>query len=301
MTAEIRSALSFIPADDRETWLHVAFALKSEMPDGFDLFNSWSATAENYDKESVVSTWRCAKATGKITIGTLFHYAQQHGWKPGPDHQGPSPAELQASQQASAARDRAEAERRAKGQAEAAKKAAWILDRCNLEQHAYLESKGWPEMQGLVWRPKEDENLLVIPMRVGSHLVGAQLIDREGVKKFLPGQRASGAEFIIGQRGRDWLCEGYATALSVQAALSCLKQPYRIHCCFSAGNMVKVAAHLPGCMVVADNDASEAGLKAAKKIGRPYWMSTLVGEDFNDYSRRVGLFKSSQAIRALVK
>ena len=92
------------------------------------------------------------------------------------------------------------------------------------------------------------------------------------------------------------VCEGYATALSVRAALKQMKRRYSIHVCFSAGNMVRVADGLQPGLVIADNDESGTGQEAAASIGWPTWMSDRVGEDANDYHRRVGLFGLTQSL-----
>jgi len=49
-------------------------------------------------------------------------------------------------------------------------------------------------------------------------------------------------------------------------------------------------------VVIADNDTSKTGEKAAIETGLPYWMSDVEGEDINDLHRRLGLFKASQQI-----
>ena len=188
----------------------------------------------------------------------------------------------------------AEAQRQKQGK-EAASKAAWILDQCQFGRHDYLKAKGFPEEQGNVWA-FNGQQLLVIPMRSDGHLVGVQLIDEVGGKKFLSGQRTSGAEFVFNNKGMHVLVEGYATALSIRLALSQLKRRYTLHVCFSAGNMVKVAARLPAGVVIADNDTSGTGERVAKQIGWPYWMSDVEGEDANDTHRRLGLFKFSQSL-----
>jgi len=74
-------------------------------------------------------------------------------------------------------------------QQEAARKAASILNQCQIGFHPYLERKGFKEEQGNVWKT-DDGLLLVIPMRVGHQLVGCQIIREDGEKKFLFGQVA---------------------------------------------------------------------------------------------------------------
>jgi phage/plasmid primase-like uncharacterized protein len=192
------------------------------------------------------------------------------------------------------------AQEAAQAKAQAADKAAWILRQAQTKEHAYLTAKGFPAEVGNVWQAG-DAALLVIPMRVGNALVGCQLIDEAGGKKFLSGQRTGNAEFIFANSGPHILCEGYATALSARHALKNLKRRYTLHVTFSAGNMAKVADGLPGGYVLADNDASGTGERTAREIGWPYWMSDRVGEDANDYHLRVGLFALSQEMRTLLK
>lgn len=185
-------------------------------------------------------------------------------------------------------------------QEKAAQKAGFILHQCQIGYHPYLEKKGFAEDQGNIWK-KDDELLLVIPMRVGHRLVGCQLIDSEGNKRFLSGQRTSEATFTFDSKGPHILAEGYSTSLSVRAAMKALKMRYTLHVCFSSGNLTKVAATLPNGFVVADNDLSRAGESAAIKTGLPYWMSDVVGEDFNDFHRRLGLFRASQSLGKVLR
>jgi len=164
-------------------------------------------------------------------------------------------------------------------QEKAAKKAAWILSNAVKSTHPYLARKGFPEEVGYVWEGK-----LVIPMRIDGRLVGCQLIDADGKKKFLYGQKTKGATACFDNKGSLILCEGYATALSIRRTLKKSMTRYCIHVCFSAGNLIEVAKSLPDCIVVADNDP--VGVRSAKKTGRPFWVSPNVGEDFNDYALR---------------
>src|SRR5882724_5088154 len=81
-TEDIEAALACIPADDRDTWLRTAMSIKSEIGDsGFGLWNKWSQSSGNYNVRSARSVWKSITANGGITIATLFHEAQQHGFK----------------------------------------------------------------------------------------------------------------------------------------------------------------------------------------------------------------------------
>lgn len=181
----------------------------------------------------------------------------------------------------------------------AAKKAGWILHQCKLDVHPYLAKKGFPKEMGNVWTTETDK-LLVIPMRIGPRLVGCQLIDCEGNKKFLQGQQTKGAAFTMDAKGLPILCEGYATGLSVRAAMQALKIRYSIYVCFSAGNLKEVARGVVGGIVVADNDPNGVGEEAARETEKPYWLSETVREDFNDFHSRVGLFTATQSLRRIV-
>lgn len=179
----------------------------------------------------------------------------------------------------------------------AAQKAKHLLAECELATHPYFATKGFPELLVNV----AQDGAAIIPMRRSGEVVGCQIIQEDGSKKFLFGQRSGGAEFVIGQSGIHILCEGYATALSAQAVLRNLKTPYVLHTTFSAGNLKKIAQGLPIGLVLADNDASETGERVAKEIGWPYWMSDVVGEDFNDCWLRKGTFALSMQLRPLLR
>lgn len=215
------------------------------------------------------------------------------------------------ARQAGQVRDEIEAK-----QKRAAGKADWILSQCELTTHPYLAAKGFPKEIANVWQDEKAGDLkLCIPMRVEGRIVGMQTIsdqpahqrqDRDGrtvdvpafEKKFLYGQRTSDAAFVIDNRGPAVLCEGYATALSCRMALTALRARYTLFVCFSAHNLGRIAAALPKGLIVADNDASGTGERVARESGWPYFMSTVVGDDFNDFAVRVGLFKSSQSLRS---
>lgn len=188
---------------------------------------------------------------------------------------------------------------RAKSNAEAAKKARWILSQCRQELHAYLHNKGFPEMCANVWFKDGSEPLLVVPMYTNKVISGCQLINTNGDKKFLSGQASKCAYFQIGNGAQVFFVEGYASALSLQKILASLKISYRIIVCFSAGNLLNLAKGSNG-FVIADNDESKAGEKAATDSGCSWWMPPTVGHDINDYHREKGIFTVSQDLKKAI-
>ena len=190
--------------------------------------------------------------------------------------------------QARAKREKADREKKER-QHKAIQRAAHILDNSRHDYHPYLVKKGFPEVKGYVWL-----NSLVLPMRIDGRLVGVQLISPDGTKRFLAGQQTKGASLMLDNKGPDIVCEGFATALSVKRALKQLRERYRIHVCFSAGNMIEVGAMLREPLVIADNDP--VGLSAAKKISSRIWIGQ-TGEDFNDVEVRLGTGPAGDQLR----
>jgi len=194
-------------------------------------------------------------------------------------------------------RERFEADRERKEAAsKAASRAGWILHQCKATTHPYLEKKGFPDELGNVW-DKDGEKLLVIPMRSSGRLVGCQLIDSDGNKKFLNGQVTKGASFLMDAKGLPIFCEGYATALSIREVMKAIKIRYSIYVCFSAGNMKDIAKSIKSGFVVADNDPSGTGERVAREADKPYWISPTIGQDFNDYWSQEGTFRASQSLK----
>jgi putative DNA primase/helicase len=290
------SALQFISPVERDTWVSIGMAIKSEFGDaGRDMWMDWSRQADSFKELDARSVWRSFRGTG-VTIASLFHEAKQNGWRD-EGHQRPTQDQINAQRREAQERQSAEGQERIRIAREAAKKAEWILSQCVQEQHAYLQSKGFPELPGLVWRPEQESNLLCVPMYVAGKISSLQMISRSGEKKFLTGGITSKAEYCIdaaGIGGDDWWVEGYASGLSLRACLNALKMRYRIHVCFSAGNLKRMAH---SGYVVADNDASLTGLNAARATGLPYWMPDQEGTDINDFHKLHGTFKTSQVLR----
>jgi putative DNA primase/helicase len=208
-----------------------------------------------------------------------------------------TPLEQQDMNKRMAASKASHAKERAEGQRKAAEKAKWILSQCVLDKHAYMDGKGFADVSVNVWRRTDSDPVMCIPMFYDTGIAGLQIIDIQGGKKFLKGQRTNDCYFKIGQSGAEYLCEGYASALSLKAILAALRMPATIYATFSASNLGRMAKHHPSGYIVADNDVSGTGQKVASESGLPWWMPETVGHDVNDFHREHGLFKASQIFR----
>ena len=61
-SARIESAISFIPAIDRDVWVEVGMAVKSELGDsGFDLWDRWSSYEDSYNEASAKAVWKSSR------------------------------------------------------------------------------------------------------------------------------------------------------------------------------------------------------------------------------------------------
>lgn len=193
----------------------------------------------------------------------------------------------------------------------AAERAHVLVGSCHLDTHMYLVAKGLGDVKTLVG----PEGEMMIPMRAfhSNRLVGVQFVrwepehtDEDGEvvkagwnKKMQYGIDGKLAVLRLGDPRAPlvWLCEGFATGLSIAAALESMHLRAQVIVCFSDHNMVEVAQHIPGKKYVfADHDKSGAGLRAATKIGAPYVMSPKLGEDANDLHQRAGLMEVCRLI-----
>lgn len=192
-------------------------------------------------------------------------------------------------------------QQRAKQQRVAAE-ASELVKRATVAKHPYLARKGFPEVMGLVV-----DDFLIVPMRDAreyGQLLSVQQISPTGDKRFLTGGRAGGACFRIGATPREAkhivLCEGYATGLSLHAALARLPGPSCVMVCFSANNLETVAQWFPQARVATDNDLSGTGERAAVATGLKWTMPYEVNSDFNDLHQSMGIYVLVDRMRELI-
>lgn len=193
------------------------------------------------------------------------------------------------------------AEQRAK-QASVAREAEELVRRAVPMTHPYLARKGFPTEVGLVRDGK-----LLVPVRDAAdygRILSVQMIAEDGQKRFLPGGRTRGGVYRLGvppkRARRIVLCEGYATGLSIMAALERLPGPHAVVVCFSARNLEIVAESAPAAVVAADHDESRTGEESARRTGLPWVMPPEIG-DFNDLHCARGLHAVTQALREVIQ
>jgi phage/plasmid primase-like uncharacterized protein len=197
------------------------------------------------------------------------------------------------------AQSREYARQQARRQSKAAADAERMIRDASMTTHPYLTRKGFPNLLGLVHSDK-----LLVPVRDTteySRVISVQMIDAAGEKKFLPGGRTKCGVYRIGvapaRARRTVLCEGYATGLSLHAALQRLPGPHSIIVCFSAGNLELVAEYFPAALVAADHDESKRGEEAARATGLNWCMPPEFG-DFNDMHQKHGVYAVTEVLRA---
>jgi len=276
----IRAALAHIPANlAREDWARVGMAIKSEFPDttGQDLFEAWSATADNHDPRATRSTWRSIKAGGGVGIGTLLHLAKEHGFvlpKPTEAPQPPSPEVLAQREREKAERQRAEQAQQEAAHAAAAADAVGQWEAASTKGHSpYLTRKG-VHAHGVRFAP---DGCLLVPVRdAAGKLWNLQRIAPErpadGTDKlFLKGGRKSGLWHWCGDPAGALVllvAEGYATAASLHEATG-----YPVAVAFDAGNLAHVTKalrqqHRAALLVVCGDDDRDTEARTGTNTGR---------------------------------
>jgi hypothetical protein len=80
--AELRQALTYLDADDRDTWVRVGAALHPHGEQGYGLWAEWSQQSEKYDPKDQRRVWKSFRDAqpNNATFRSLFAMAQARGW-----------------------------------------------------------------------------------------------------------------------------------------------------------------------------------------------------------------------------
>lgn len=328
-TESIRAALQFIPADDRERWVLIGMAIKSELGDeGFSLFDEWSQGDESYNERDARDVWRSFKQGGKVTVGTLYHEAMQRGYR----HNGAKPQPPTPEQLAERQRIRQEDEaRRERLKIEAREKALriWKSAEPANADHPYLVRKGikpTPTVREidateaarvLDYSPKSDGEpltgrLLVAPVKVGEALSTLELIDEAGRKSAIYGGEKSGGYWAAqpmpeSDEGLTLLIgEGVATVTTAREATG--HHAIAALSCHNLGPVAKaMRAKYPTARLVILADIGKGQAKAeqaAQAVNGFLAVPTFNGEagtDFNDLAKIERLERVRAIINAATK
>jgi len=265
---------------------------------------------------------RCGTATHPTTKNGAYSWDGRSGWVWAWDGEGraigfndPDARPMsEAEKRVHEAKRQVYRDEQAHQQREASRWAAKLLSIAKLGEHGYLQLKGLKSTQGLVLPDGE----LFIPMRdiATNELLGAQIVqwlpeERRWEKKYLYGMRSKGAMLRLGPRQapETIICEGYATGLSIEAAVRQMRLSAAVLVTFSDHNLRYAAQRTTGRRyVIADHDPvqtdpvkfkqnpGEQGQRAAAATGLGWAMAETVGFDANDEHAKNGLM----AVCALV-
>lgn len=243
--SEIQQALTYIDASDRDTWVKMAMAIKSELGDsGYAVWESWSATDDSFRDRSAKAVWRSVKSNGRVGIGSLFYLAKLNGYQRNPQRTTPSLYRgneyrefLTQQRQRRQRVEKSEEARTKSRQVRAARRYGRFFNSLGRadEHAAYLVKKGI-QPHGIRKYVSKRRVCLVVPVfdELGM-LLTLQIIGNE--KRFLKGARSKGGYFkFYGIPGRIVICEGWATAATIFEATG-----YTVIAAFSDHNLIAVA------------------------------------------------------------
>lgn len=262
----IEAALRHVPANDRNLWLKILMALKSEYDEaGRDIAETWSKTDPSFNAQDFRDVWKGTKPGGGVNIGTLIHYAKQHGWRDDQPHVKPTPEQIAQRKAGAAKRDELERIEKARRHQEAAKTAQNVHHAAPLAlpNNLYLVRKDVLPVSMLKelpasklakilnYAPQSDGqpltgNILIAPIMVSGKLASLEFIDESGRKSALKGGAKAGGYAPLqampegnGEGLTLLIGEGVASCLTAKQATG-----YPAFAALSSGNLLSVAKQL---------------------------------------------------------
>jgi len=242
---QINDAIQFIDPTERDVWLRMAMAIKSELGDsGNDIWLEWGQQADSFNEKDAQSVWKSIRPDGRVTIASLFHLAKSSGWKNSGFSNGISPEELEERQRVSKERINQEKADIAADREKAATNAKALINASSAatSDNSYLKLKGVQAVNNLYeidarvaaqiigYTPKSggdplEGRLLVVPITKGSEISSVELIDGKKRKTALAGRGTKTGGFwasgALPDQAGDFtvlIGEGVATVLSASEA-----------------------------------------------------------------------------------
>lgn len=172
-------------------------------------------------------------------------------------------------------------------QEDAAKRAFEIWSASDEGAHPYLERKQVDCADGI----RVGKGNLIIPVYDSIRIISLQFIKEDGSKKFLTSGKIKGGWFRIpGDEELVYVCEGYATGMSIHMATGCA-----VYVAFNCGNLYEVATTIKSkynrVIIAADDD--DAGRTKANQAGTALGLEIMYPPhgfvDFNDYHVAEGM------------
>jgi putative DNA primase/helicase len=308
---QIRDALHFISAANRETWVRTGMAVKSELGDaGFEVWDAWSQQADSYNAKDARDVWKSIRANGKVTAGTLFHEAKANGWRDDRTHRKPTPEEFEAGRGAAADRTaKEEVEERARHEAAAAR-ATEILAAATGDPatHPYAIKTRVPfgplVRRGL-WPQRGWTDALLVPIYGDEeHVWSIEAINADGSKDSLKDAAKRGGFHPLGKiRGasRVLIAEGLVNAavgwaVDGSPGAAAMGKSNLLHTALAVRKLAPEAE----IIILADNDLNvpREAQDAARAVGGQVAMPDLGGRkcDFWDLWHERG----GEAVRAAI-
>ncbi len=183
--------------------------------------------------------------------------------------------------------------------------------------NGYLKSKGFDNLGDFEHPAKQDDkgNLIIPLSNIDDEITSLQTIYPDGKKQLLKGSVKKGSFCILGSFGsvnkEVYICEGYATALSVYLAFDKVRT---VIFAIDNGNLEPIILALknryPNKQIIncADNDHSKdknAGVITAKSLRKKYnipfvYPEGIKGTDFDDLRQEKGLEEVKRVISNVV-
>lgn len=326
-------ALSYVDYDDRDTWVRMAMAMRSEFgADGFDTWDQWSQQSGKYNKNRAREVWRSAKPGGGVSFATLIYTAQDAGFVLANDNHQQISAEQIAERKAKREADErqyADELKQIRGEVKRIANEAWNASLPAYE-HPYTTRKGvkilgarlghfpvykTPE-PGKPIEPFKQIPALLIPVhdKTGAivSLQGYFFEDQEyyGDRAYLKDGQKQGGYCLLGTpKDTIAIVEGYATGCSVHEATG-----WAVIVAFDKGNLKRVAEttrkNFPqsDIIIAGDNDhpnpktgkqdGNIAAAEAGQAINARVILPDTAGMDWNDVHQQHGLEAVQRSLMA---